>query len=237
VKDKEQEQEKVKKKEEEEKKDDDSDHGNCDSDDDEPPQPMEVNIAEIVKKNPLPKSPIAQAHMNGHDSAVPPPVYVIVDDTSTNATRVVKKKVKAPKSILDVIAKGLPQGLNENDREIQLQAMRVLSLFSLLDETRADRFISKMSTSSRKLFHAKYGGDTAGDKSKNKQNGKTTTTTTKNGGRKSNPRNRVHVDSPRPTSNKRNSLKKLFSLKEDSKLSTSTNGGGKAKKKTNNQQR
>eukprot|EP01083_Nonionella_stella_P143834 447840_1 len=79
------------------------------------------------------------------------------EEEDTPPQRVIQKKNKPPKSIMDALSVALKIGLNDRDKDVQLQAMRVLSLFSLLEETKADRLVSKMSTSTRKLFDSKYG--------------------------------------------------------------------------------
>ena len=70
---------------------------------------------------------------------------------------------------MDALAIALKHGLRDEDKEVKLQAMKVLNLFSLLEELCAHRLtnpknlIAKMSTSTRKLFDSKYG--TAGSPS------------------------------------------------------------------------
>ena len=52
---------------------------------------------------------------------------------------------KSPQNMLDLIQSGLKKGISDSDKSTQAEAMSVLTLFTILDETRAERLISRMS--------------------------------------------------------------------------------------------
>ena len=57
---------------------------------------------------------------------------------------------------MDVIGTGLKTGLADKDRSIQHQAMNCLNLFSLVDEARGEKIMSKLTPSARKVYLGKY---------------------------------------------------------------------------------
>merc|ERR1712228_652089 len=128
---------------------------------------------------------------------------VIIKTAEKNERSITKKK-KPSKSIMDALSNGLKQGLNDKDREVKFEAMNVLNLFSLLEETKADRLIAKMSTSTRKLFDSKYGDADNAQKSGKKLKAPKVT-------------KRQRSKSPGSNKKKKKSAKKRksFSLKED----------------------
>eukprot|EP00486_Rosalina_sp_Unknown_P015420 CAMPEP_0201595508 /NCGR_PEP_ID=MMETSP0190_2-20130828/192491_1 /ASSEMBLY_ACC=CAM_ASM_000263 /TAXON_ID=37353 /ORGANISM="Rosalina sp." /LENGTH=419 /DNA_ID=CAMNT_0048055525 /DNA_START=107 /DNA_END=1362 /DNA_ORIENTATION=+ len=138
--------------------------------------------------------------------------------------------------MMDAISNGLKQGLNDSDKDVSVQAMRVLSLFSLLDETKADRLIAKMSTSTRKLFDSKYGASDIGKRGKKgkSMNG------VKPGRRSKSPKKGTKANGkgkkkPSAKSRRGGSGKGLFKMKEDpiddGKKGKGGTKGGKGKKK------
>eukprot|EP00483_Globobulimina_turgida_P011747 UN11769 len=46
---------------------------------------------------------------------------------------------KSPKNLLDILQSGLKKGISDSDKATQAEAMSVLTMFSFLDETRAER--------------------------------------------------------------------------------------------------
>merc|ERR1712228_1122437 len=130
---------------------------------------------------------------------------VIIKTVEKNERSITKKK-KPSKSIMDALSNGLKQGLNDKDREVTFEAMNVLNLFSLLEETKADRLIAKMSTSTRKLFDSKY-GQAKNKNSKKKLNNLKTPKSTK--------RQRSKSPAAKKKKNASKQKRKSFSLKED----------------------
>ena len=165
---------------------------------------------------------------NDDDDDQPPVPKEVGDEKKTDkdSERRITKKNKPPKSIMDAISSGLKQGLNDNDKDVQIQAMQVLSLFSLLEETKADRLIAKMSTSTRKLFDSKYGGNGKRKKGKNnKLNG------VGKGGKGKGKNGKGGAKKPSTKGRKRgDSGKKLFTLKEDPKSMPKDSKKGKGGK-------
>ena len=153
-----------------------------------------------------PKDVLAKAQNEGNDT------NKSAEKVEESERKITKKK-KPSKSIMDALSNGLKQGLNDRDREVKVEAMNVLNLFSLLEETKADRLIAKMSTSTRKLFDSKYGTATstktsANNKSSKKklENLKAPTKSTKK--RSKSPAKKKKTKPPK-------GKRKSFSLKED----------------------
>eukprot|EP01084_Bolivina_argentea_P092440 166292_1 len=59
---------------------------------------------------------------------------------------------KSPQNLYDILQTGLKKGISDSDKSTQQEALKVLTLFSLLDETRAERLISRMSGHVMRLY-------------------------------------------------------------------------------------
>merc|ERR1712233_286771 len=59
---------------------------------------------------------------------------------------------RSPQNMSDIIQSALKKGISDSDKSTQSEAMNVLSLFSIIDETKAERVISRMSGSAMSQF-------------------------------------------------------------------------------------